>query len=78
MTQVLEGLSENEVVVTSSQFLIDSESKLREATAKLMDSSKTRESTSTQDDPSMDMSGMTMESEGVNDMDMSDMTMDKL
>jgi len=78
LTQVLEGLSENEVVVTSSQFLIDSESKLREATAKFMDSTTTREPTSRQDDQSMDMSDMTMESEGLNDMDMSDMTMDKL
>jgi len=35
-TQVLDGLSEGEEVVTSAQFLIDSESKLREATAKMM------------------------------------------
>lgn len=33
---VLEGLEEDEEVVTSAQFLIDSESKLREATAKMM------------------------------------------
>ncbi len=32
---VLEGLSEGEEVVTSAQFLIDSESKLREAAAKM-------------------------------------------
>ena len=36
MTQILNGLNEGETVVTSSQFLIDSESKLREATAKLL------------------------------------------
>lgn len=38
--QVLEGLSPGEEVVTSSQFLIDSESKLREATAKMLNASK--------------------------------------
>jgi Cu(I)/Ag(I) efflux system membrane fusion protein len=38
MVQVIEGLSPGEAVVTSSQFLIDSESKLREATAKMLES----------------------------------------
>jgi len=33
---VLEGLKEGEEIVTSSQFLIDSESRLREATAKML------------------------------------------
>ena len=37
MVQVLEGVSAGERVVTSSQFLIDSESKLREATAKMLE-----------------------------------------
>ncbi|MGD2136613.1 MAG: efflux RND transporter periplasmic adaptor subunit [Gammaproteobacteria bacterium] len=37
MVQVIEGVSPGERVVTSSQFLIDSESKLREATAKMLD-----------------------------------------
>jgi membrane fusion protein, copper/silver efflux system len=36
MTEVLDGLSEGEVVVTSGQFLIDSESQLQEALQKLM------------------------------------------
>jgi Cu(I)/Ag(I) efflux system membrane fusion protein len=36
LTQVLAGIHAGEQVVTSSQFLIDSESKLREATAKMM------------------------------------------
>ncbi len=35
---VLKGISVGEEVVTSSQFLVDSESKLREATAKMMES----------------------------------------
>ena len=34
---VIEGVSEGEEVVTSAQFLVDSESKLREATAKMME-----------------------------------------
>ena len=37
MVQVLEGVAAGELVVTSSQFLIDSESKLREATAKMLE-----------------------------------------
>ncbi len=37
---VLKGISVGEEVVTSSQFLVDSESKLREATAKMMESLK--------------------------------------
>jgi len=37
MTQILSGVKAGEEVVTSSQFLIDSESKLREATAKMME-----------------------------------------
>ena len=36
LVQVIEGVSAGETVVTSSQFLIDSESKLREATAKML------------------------------------------
>ncbi|MBI1424290.1 MAG: efflux RND transporter periplasmic adaptor subunit [Gammaproteobacteria bacterium] len=36
-TQILSGLEAGETVVTSSEFLIDSESKLREATAKMME-----------------------------------------
>ncbi len=37
LTQLLSGVKPGEEVVTSSQFLIDSESKLREATAKMME-----------------------------------------
>jgi len=37
LTQILSGVKAGEEVVTSSQFLIDSESKLREATAKMME-----------------------------------------
>lgn len=37
LTQITEGVSIGEEVVTSSQFLIDSESKLRESTAKMLE-----------------------------------------
>jgi len=37
LTQVISGISSGDPVVTSSQFLIDSESKLREATAKMLE-----------------------------------------
>ena len=40
LTQILSGLSSDEEIVTSSQFLIDSESKLRESTAKMLDALK--------------------------------------
>jgi len=48
---VLKGLKNGEEVVTSAQFLIDSESKLREATAKMM------EPTSTVKKPAMNKQG---------------------
>jgi len=41
---ILKGLKEGEEVVTSAQFLIDSESKLREATAKMMEPKNHQES----------------------------------
>ena len=42
--EILSGVSEGEEVVTSAQFLVDSESKLREATAKMMSSLKSGDS----------------------------------
>lgn len=42
-TQIISGVTEGEEVVTSAQFLIDSESKLREATAKMMELLNARE-----------------------------------
>jgi len=41
--QVLVGLSEGEIIVTSGQFLLDSESKLREAVQKMMEPKKPKE-----------------------------------
>jgi len=43
MTQIIKGIEPGEKVVTSSQFLIDSESKLQEATAKMLDADKPQE-----------------------------------
>jgi len=40
--QIVSGLDEGEIVVTSGQFLIDSESKLKEATAKMLDAAKSQ------------------------------------
>ncbi len=60
MVQVLEGVKVGEEVVASALFLIDSESKLREATAKMMEA--TRASTPTEgssDNQSMTMDSMT-------------------
>ena len=68
--QILEGVKAGEVVVTSSQFLIDSESKLREATAKMLEAGN--EPTASD----MNMDDLSMEDMDMNDLDMSDMTLD--
>lgn len=47
LTQILNGISIGEEVVTSSQFLIDSESKLRESTAKMLEAMKNKDMTPT-------------------------------
>lgn len=45
LTQILSGVEAGESVVTSAQFLIDSESKLREATAKMLEAAGSRKGT---------------------------------
>lgn len=86
LTQVLAGVQQGEEVVVSGQFLIDSESKLREATAKMMEAMAGGDHDHG-DMSDMDMSDMSMDhidsSSGssdmdMNDMDMSDMTMENL
>ncbi len=69
MTQILEGVKAGEEVVTSAQFLIDSESKLREATAKMMEALGQGDAPV---DPDMDMSDMSLDEE----MNMDDMSLD--
>jgi len=71
MTQILSGVEAGEQVVISSQFLIDSESKLREATAKMMEAMAGDAGSADVDMSDMDMSDM-------GDMDMSDMGMDDM
>ncbi len=69
LVQIISGIAAGERVVTSGQFLIDSESKLKEATAKMME-----QSTAPEAQPAMDMQGMAMP----DDVDMSDMQMDDM
>jgi Cu(I)/Ag(I) efflux system membrane fusion protein len=88
-TQILSGLQSGERVVTSSQFLIDSESKLREATAKMMEAMASGDDKMAADMQDMDMGDMSMEDmqmedmsgtteSDMSDMDMSDMSMDEM
>lgn len=68
LVQILEGVVPGEVVVTSSQFLIDSESKLREATAKMLESTATKQATDMQAEVEMNMDmDMDMDEEGQHD-----------
>jgi Cu(I)/Ag(I) efflux system membrane fusion protein len=65
-TQILDGVEPGERVVRSGQFLIDSESKLREATAKMMAIMAAGERS-----PGRDVNDMSMD-----DMDMGDLPVD--
>jgi Cu(I)/Ag(I) efflux system membrane fusion protein/cobalt-zinc-cadmium efflux system membrane fusion protein len=71
--QVLAGLSEGEQVVTSAQFMLDSESRLREAIQKMLEVRSDETVAGAEDD--LDMDGLTMDAADDADMDMSDMTM---
>jgi len=64
--QVLEGLKENEAIVISAQFMLDSESRLREAIQKMLEVQQQRLISNSAE-------SMTTESD---DLDMSDMKMD--
>ncbi len=77
--QVMEGLKENEQIVTSAQFMLDSESRLREAIQKMLEAQQQGAPTSdTQpikmEDDDLDMTEMKMEEDN---LDMSDMKMDE-
>ncbi|MCU7917045.1 MAG: efflux RND transporter periplasmic adaptor subunit [Candidatus Thiodiazotropha sp. (ex Epidulcina cf. delphinae)] len=69
--QVIDGVKAGEEVVASALFLIDSESKLREATAKMLETAK--EGQSTDGLEAMDMQGMSMDAGG---MSMDEMRLD--
>jgi len=78
-TQILQGVEVGEQVVTSAVFLIDSESKLREATAKMMEAMQASESSVKSADMLMDDMSLPTEaaadpSMSMDDMDMSDMS----
>jgi len=79
-TQITDGLSEGDEIVVSAQFLIDSESKLREATAKMMRTlSGGKEADSAEKNtnmPDMPMKKMSMDMDM--DMDMGSMPMDSM
>jgi Cu(I)/Ag(I) efflux system membrane fusion protein len=68
---VLEGIEDGDEVVVSAQFLLDSESSLREATAKMMELEKT------EPDSDTEMDDKDMDSEPDNNTEMDDMDMDK-
>ena len=82
MFEVIVGLSEDEEIVVSGQFMLDSESRLKEAIAKMLEV-RSKGGTSAADDLNMssmtmadddlDMGGLTMEGD---DLDMSGLTMD--
>ena len=80
LTQILSGVSAGEQVVTSSQFLIDSESKLREATAKMMAAMDHRPETEMEMNMDMNMDDMQMDDMSIDmptsNMGMSDMEME--
>ncbi len=63
LVQILAGVKEGEDVVTSAQFLIDSESKLREAAAKMMEVKKP---TVANPRPDMDEASRDMDMKGMN------------
>ncbi|GMR04186.1 MAG: hypothetical protein BMS9Abin23_0076 [Thermodesulfobacteriota bacterium] len=72
--QVLDGLKEGDIVVTSAQFLIDSESNLKEAITKMLEVKKKAGAAGGEDKGKMDMKGMDMK--GGDKSDMKDMKKD--
>jgi Cu(I)/Ag(I) efflux system membrane fusion protein len=71
---ILSGLSAGDEVVTSSQFLIDSESKLREATAKMMETlnAKAGGNTQSSDPQQHDHTSMSAEADSMDSTDSMD------
>ncbi|MFV0435957.1 MAG: efflux RND transporter periplasmic adaptor subunit [Desulfopila sp.] len=68
--QVLEGLIEGEEVVTSAQFMLDSESRLREAIQKMLEARSTGGKTLQADDLDMDKMTMDQDLDKIGDMKM--------
>ena len=76
LVQILDGVKAGEEVVTSAQFLIDSESKLREATAKMLEGLAGGGNSA--GDADLDMSDMGMDDMSMDELDMSGMSMDDM
>ena len=70
--QVLEGLKAGERIVTSAQFMLDSESRLQEAIQKMLEPQKAPAAGSKGGTEDLDMSGMKMD----DDLDMQGLSMD--
>ncbi len=70
--EVIDGLTQGEEIVLSGQFMLDSESRLKEAIAKMLEV-RSQGDTPDLDMDDLDMDDMTMEED---DLDMSDMAMD--
>ena len=73
MTQILSSVKPGEEVVTSSQFLIDSESKLREATAKMLKALETDSKNKAKESGAGANSEATPDHEAMQEMDHSSM-----
>ena len=73
LVEVLNGLSEGEQIVLSGQFLLDSESQLKEAIAKMLEVGAGGPKAAADE---LDMKDMTMDKSDGKDLDMRDMTMD--
>ncbi len=70
MFEVIDGLAEGEEIVVSGQFMLDSESRLKEAIAKMLEARSKGIGSDTDD---LDMDDLTM---GDDDLDMDGLTMD--
>jgi Cu(I)/Ag(I) efflux system membrane fusion protein/cobalt-zinc-cadmium efflux system membrane fusion protein len=82
MFEVIDGLAEGEEIVVSGQFMLDSESRLKEAIAKMLEVRSKGSASDVDDldiddmtmgDDDLDMEGLTMEGD---DLDMRDLSMD--
>jgi Cu(I)/Ag(I) efflux system membrane fusion protein len=71
--QVLDGLNEGESIVTSAQFMFDSESRLREAIQKMLEARNAKPEGLSPDD--LDMDDLDMDDM---DLDMGDLNMDEI
>lgn len=74
--QVLSGLNEGDEIVTSAQFMFDSESRLREAIQKMLEA-RSGDGTEELEIDDLNMDDLSMDNMSMDEMDMSDLTMEK-